>query len=125
MPQTNKRMLLTLQPETYNVVKRWASAQGKPMATCVTSLLDEQRPMLMAMTQALEEANAGKTTEALRSMQSMTGRALGLLGAAMEGRKSKSMTGALGLIGAVRENKKSSVGARGLIGAAMQGKKHK
>lgn len=75
------------------------------MATAISALLDEQRPMLLMMAEAFEKAQAGKSEAAMRAIQSMTGRALGLLGAAMEGKKPKPSAGALGLIGAAKKHK--------------------
>jgi hypothetical protein len=81
--------MLTVKPHTYEIIERWSESQKKPMARCITELLEQQTPMIQVMTQAFEAAQSGKRVEALQAMQALTGKALGQLGNVMQGKKHK------------------------------------
>ena len=80
MTTANKRVLVTVKPETYATLERLAKAQGDPVATCITKLLDEQRPVLNMIATSVEAAKEGRQQAAMRSLQAMTGKVLGKLG---------------------------------------------
>ena len=80
MTTSNKRVLVTVKPETYATLERLAKAQGDPVATCITKLLDEQRPVLNMIATSVEAAKEGRRQAAMRSLQAMTGKVLGKLG---------------------------------------------
>jgi hypothetical protein len=84
MTTSNKRVLVTVKPETYATLERLAEAQGDPVATCITKILDEQRPILDMMAKSLAAAKQGRRLAAIQSLQEMTGKALGALGEAMK-----------------------------------------
>ena len=86
---TSKRVVLSLRPDTYAIVKRLGNAQHKPMARVITEMLEQQTQILQMMTQAFEAATAGKTAEAAAALQQMTGSALTQLGAVMTKKKKK------------------------------------
>jgi hypothetical protein len=92
MTTSNKRVLVTVKPDTYATLERLAEAQGDPVATCITKILDEQRPILEMMAKAVAAAKQGRRQAAMQSLQEMTGKALGALGDAMKraGRTRKS-----------------------------------
>jgi len=92
MTTSNKRVLVTVKPDTYATLERLAAAQGDPVATCITKLLDEQRPILDMIATSVEAAKQGRQQAAMQSLQAMTGKVLGKLSDAMTkaGRKKKS-----------------------------------
>jgi len=83
MTTSNKRVLVTVKPQTYAVLERLAKAQGDPVATCITKLLDEQRPVLDMIAISVKAAKEGRQQAAIRSLQAMTGKILGTFGDAM------------------------------------------
>ncbi|MGH7146658.1 MAG: hypothetical protein ACREIJ_01985 [Nitrospiraceae bacterium] len=84
MTTSNKRVLVTVKPDTYATLERLAEAQGDPVATCITKILDEQRPILDMMATAVAAAKQGRRQAAMQSLQVMTGKALGVLGEALK-----------------------------------------
>jgi hypothetical protein len=89
MPTSNKRVLVTLKPDTYTTLERLAQSQGDPVATTISKLLDEQVPILETMAQAFEAVRHGREEVARQALQVMTGKALGSLGQVMEGKPRK------------------------------------
>ena len=89
MPTLNKRVLVTLKPETYSAMERLAQAQGDPVATCISKLLDEQVPILKTMAHAFEAVRQGREAVAREALQVMTGKALGGLGEVLQGKRRK------------------------------------
>lgn len=89
MPTSNKRVLVTLKPDTYATLERLAESQGDPVATAISKLLDEQVPILATMAQAFEAVRSGREEVARQALQVMTGKALGGLGELMQGKPRK------------------------------------
>jgi hypothetical protein len=56
MPTKNPRLILTLKPDLYQCITRYAEAQEVPKARAVTDLLSEMQTSIDRLTEALEEA---------------------------------------------------------------------
>lgn len=63
MPTKNPRILLTVKPDTMEMLRRAAEPMGKPVATLVSEILDEARPVIEGMARAVEFAK-GQRVEA-------------------------------------------------------------
>lgn len=56
MPSKNPRLILTLKPDLYQSISRYAQARDVPKARAVTDLLTEMQTALDRLSEALEEA---------------------------------------------------------------------
>lgn len=82
----SQRIMLRVQPETYDVLKRLSEATGQPMASLVTAYLKDSLPALEALAEAFEKIKAGRPQEAkkllsgfaLKTTHDLTGEALKL-----------------------------------------------
>lgn len=60
MPTAKPRLMLTLRPQMYAVVKRLAQLQGKPMSRALLDLLDGLEPVLQSVVATLEAARVAE-----------------------------------------------------------------
>lgn len=89
MPTKKKRFSLALSHELHSVLKAWAKASGTHASTVVAAFLEENKPIIQAMTAAIEAQKKGKEEEAIKAMAVLTGAALSHLGEVMKGKQSK------------------------------------
>lgn len=87
MPTKKRRLSLALSHDLHIALKAWAKASGTHASTVVAAFLEENKPIIQAMTAALEAQKRGKEEEAIKAMAVLTGAALSHLGEAMKGKK--------------------------------------
>lgn len=68
MATTKPRITVTLEPQQYDILRRLAALQGRPMARIVTELMEEMLPLLGRAVEAMELAQKaqGNVRESLR-----------------------------------------------------------
>lgn len=89
MPSKKKRFSILLSHDLHRVVQAWGQASGTHASTVVAAFLEENKPIIEAMTAAIEARKGGKEEEAIKAMAVLTGAALSHLGEAMKGKRSK------------------------------------
>lgn len=58
MATTKPRLMLTLEPQTYATFKQYAELDGRPLATVISSLLNDTRPHFEKLGVLLQQAEA-------------------------------------------------------------------
>ena len=76
MPTKKTRMALTIPDDLMAVLRDFAEAQEKPMASVVVALLEEMKPQLESLTKINRALKAGKTSVAKSALRSMVGDAM-------------------------------------------------
>ncbi len=73
MPSTQKRMALTLPPETTAALAELADAMGKPASTVAAELLGDMVPQIHGMAKVIRFSKSGNKAGAKRALVHMVG----------------------------------------------------
>jgi hypothetical protein len=89
---TPKRLLLSLPPDLYELISGAAARLGTNRARLVRELIEETRPALVMLNEAIDRITGGKSEEAVSLVSAMLGKIRGEVDAADRSLGEKPLT---------------------------------